>query len=788
MSTSGVPTVSVVIATYNFAHFLPQAIDSVLAQDYPADAIEIVVVDDGSTDSTPRVMRAYEDRVRYIRKRNEGHLATFSRGIGEATGDYIALLDGDDMWRPHKLRTQVGMLEADPGLGLVHGDMRIVDEHGKVLGDSFFAASNLRAVEGDLLAQLMRFNTITTSAILVRASLKEHFHPIPDWARVQDWWISLRVAEVARIGCVRDPVTDYRRHSTNLNHGRNHGRRHAKLLRAELPLRRRMMSSDTTLARLTGAEALAAFATFEKSVEGAAAGLEVPKKKLLAVERADKADAAIRLAAARAELAAGDADAAAREYVAALAHNPRCADAREELLGLAARAGWLGGALAPAPPVEPRPPAGVEGARSFTTLADGAELVARPELLRSYGETFGATDDATLVIRVDPERELEALAHAVAAVGMEGDDSADLMVVPRTQPAADLAGRVDAVLGGTLPEGPLAALPAIDADGVGALRRLSRSAAGTPVDGPSFAINICAPHWGVARSWGDLHFARAIQQELHRRGAPAAIHVINEWNRSQLDRYDVVLHLKGLTPYTPAPGQLNLLWNISHPEKLSLAECAHYDMVLIASETFAARLAERCPVPVAVLEQATDPAVFYPDPDPALAHELLFVGNSRRVMRPIVRDLLPTERDLAIWGGDWESLIGTEHLAGAYLPNDRVRGAYSAAGIVLNDHWADMREHGFISNRLYDAAACGALVISDRMPGLEERFGGAVVTYEGRDELHALVERFLADPAERARRGAAGRAAVLAQHTFAHRVDALLAHVEALTGARALAA
>jgi hypothetical protein len=437
--------------------------------------------------------------------------------------------------------------------------------------------------------------------------------------------------------------------------------------------------------------------------------------------------------------------------------------------------------------------AGIDGARAFTTLADAAELIDRPELLGAYGAAFDDGDDATLVIRLgsDPAQ-LEALAHAVAGAGLEVNDAADLMAVPSegigALPPAVLAVRADAVLSSALPDGPLAALPCADATGVGALKRLARRAAGASSDGPTFAINICAPNWSGACSWGDLHFARAVQQELQRRGAPCAIHVIDEWHRSQRERYDVVLHLKGLTEYSPVSGRLNVLWSISHPELLRVEECARYDLVLVASETFAARLAASCPVPVAVLEQATDPAVFFPEPDAALAHELVFVGNSRGVMRQVVADLLPTERDFAIWGARWEPLIGSQHVVGAYLPNDRVRGAYSSAGIVLNDHWDDMREHGYASNRLYDAVACGALVISDRMAGLEERFGGAVVTYEGRDELRDLVERFLADPAERAARGAAGRTAVLANHTFAHRVDALLEHVAVLRNAPALAA
>ena len=85
-----------------------------------------------------------------------------------------------------------------------------------------------------------------------------------------------------------------------------------------------------------------------------------------------------------------------------------------------------------------------------------------------------------------------------------------------------------------------------------------------------------------------------------------------------------------------------------------------------------------------------------------------------------------------------------------------------------------MREHGYISNRVYDALACGTPVLSDDVPGLAERFGEAVAVYRSPEELHALIERLLDDPAELRRRGELGRAAVLAEHTFAHRVDKLL--------------
>ena len=754
------PAVSVVIATYDFERYLARAIDSVLAQDYPAEAIEIIVVDDGSTDGTPELMRAYEAppaRVRYIRKPNGGHLSAFDRGIGEATGDYIALLDGDDEWLPHKLREQVALLEARPDLGLVHGDMRVVDDEGRVLAESFFAESGIRNVEGDLLWSLVRGNTITTSALLVRASLRERFHPIPAWARVQDWWISLCVAEVAGIGCIHEPVVDYRRHGSNLNNGRQ-GRRRFELLRAELPLRRHLLTGPA-IERLSGPDAFAALIAFDNASEASARGLGIDRADVVESDRAASVQRLVE------GLEAADPHLAARQLVAAIAHDPTNVDARRRLLDTARSAGWI------ATPAPPRP-ARVDGARGFATLADGAELAERPELLAAYASAFSAADDATLVIRLGPEPDaLDRLQAAVVAAGLDGDDAADLLAVPADGELA--AASVDAVLSSRLPEGPFAALPCAGADGVAALASLAHRA------GPAWCINICAPNWAVARSWGDLHFARALQQELHRHGRPCAIHVIEQWPQSRSERFDVVLHLKGLSTYEPNPAQLNLLWSISHPEKLTVAECDRSDLVLVASETFAASLRERVSVPVEVLDQATDPAVFFPEADAAHERELVFVGNSRKVMRRILADLLPTDRDIAVWGGDWDGLIDARHVAGTYLPNDEVRRAYSSAAIVLNDHWDDMREHGFASNRLYDAVACGALVLSDRLSGLEERFGGAVVTYGGADELAALVEHFLAHPEERAARGAAGRELVLARHTFARRVDALLAHADA---------
>jgi GT2 family glycosyltransferase/spore maturation protein CgeB len=294
----------------------------------------------------------------------------------------------------------------------------------------------------------------------------------------------------------------------------------------------------------------------------------------------------------------------------------------------------------------------------------------------------------------------------------------------------------------------------------------------------TFCLKIGAPDRQAARRWGDLYFAESLAAELRRRGHRSTIQTLDEWELEEGLVHDVVVHLKGLSYYYPKSGQFNVLWSISHPAGLTGEECDGYDLVCVASPLFAETLRTRTHTPVAVLEQAADPWTMYQDRRQERAHDMVYVANSRNVLRPIARGLLPTDRDLAIWGAGWDGLIDTARIRGEHVPNDELRHVYSSAGIVLNDHWDDMREHGYISNRVYDALACGTLVLSDAVPGLTERFGDAVACFDSPDDLHELIDRLLADPHELRRRGELGRELVLERHTFAHRVDELLALLE----------
>jgi glycosyltransferase involved in cell wall biosynthesis len=130
------PRVSVIVPAYNAAVYLPYAIESVIAQTY--SNWEIVIVNDGSTDDTCAVVESYRhrlgDKLHYIHQPNRGLPAARNAAIKAARGAFIALLDADDVWLPHRLERAVPVLEADPGAGLVHARVMRIDARGSITG------------------------------------------------------------------------------------------------------------------------------------------------------------------------------------------------------------------------------------------------------------------------------------------------------------------------------------------------------------------------------------------------------------------------------------------------------------------------------------------------------------------------------------------------------------------------------------------------------------------------------------------------------------------------------
>jgi O-antigen biosynthesis protein len=298
-----------------------------------------------------------------------------------------------------------------------------------------------------------------------------------------------------------------------------------------------------------------------------------------------------------------------------------------------------------------------------------------------------------------------------------------------------------------------------------------------PANGlPAFrwAIKIAAPAGDAGLAWGDRHFALALAAALRRLGQDAVVDFRGAHDRDTAYLDDVVLVLRGLSRVEPQPGRVNLLWVISHPDRVDVAEMQLFDGVFSAGVPWAERMSEQMDQPVQTLLQCTDPERFRPDcAVPDTGDPVLFVGNSRNIFRPVVRDAIAAGADVAIYGTLWNQFVDGRHIRGPYLSNEQLAVAYRSAGVVLNDHWDDMRREGFLSNRVFDATAAGARLISDDVPGVEELFGGLVQTYRTVDDLRELL-RHPAEvfPAEKERSRLAE--VVRREHSFDARARVLL--------------
>jgi glycosyltransferase involved in cell wall biosynthesis len=137
------PLVSAAIITHNRAQYLEDAITSVLDQSFRD--IELIVVDDGSTDETPAVVAPYLDRIRYVRLEHRGKAPARNTAVQLARGEFLAFCDSDDAWYPDRIERQLAAFREHPDVGMVHGHVTVIDEHGEVLPDR---TDDIRSVFG----------------------------------------------------------------------------------------------------------------------------------------------------------------------------------------------------------------------------------------------------------------------------------------------------------------------------------------------------------------------------------------------------------------------------------------------------------------------------------------------------------------------------------------------------------------------------------------------------------------------------------------------------------------
>ena len=461
---SRLPTVTAMMVVYNCPVFIGRAIESALNQEYPAELLDLVIVDDGCTDSTPDVIEAYRsrhpDRITVVHQENAGLVGATNTAVAHARGEFLAMIDADDLWPADKTRRQVTRLLADPSLGLVYCDTEVIDPYDEIRRPSYWEWLQIKPQRGPTaFAEIMglRGNIALATTIMFRAELAERIFPIPLRVPFQDWWITAHAAALSAIDCVEGLRTGYRQHGGNATLGAT-GLWEVRETCKTAEMRRQMLihgGGD----HLSDRELFTAWQAWENSGRVAvsqAHSAYVPLTTSTDEERRDG-----RRYAAQAEEAtlAGDVSRALRLRVRALACDPLDTTSRQWAHDLS----WL---AKPAPgeadglddgvaftdprdtPLEGDP---LAGSRGFITLAYLDEVVSEPQLLGAYASVVTAAADATLVVSaigLGDTRAVDAIAAAAARVGLDLGQLPDVLLVTKGGPAArvELERRADAVL------------------------------------------------------------------------------------------------------------------------------------------------------------------------------------------------------------------------------------------------------------------------------------------------------------------------------------------------------
>src|SRR5829696_2546414 len=212
------PKVTVITPVYNGELYIQEAVDGLLAQSL--QDWELVVVDDGSSDSTPQILANFTDqRIRIIRQQNAGEACARNVGLDHATGEYVAFLDADDFYFPNALEDLASFLDTNPQYDVVFSDGQICDEHDHPL----MTLSEVRPgiYTGKILDKVVISSSVVTVPVCTmtrRSKIKEHsvrFDPNlvigPDW----DFWIQLAVH--VNFGYLDKSTCKYRIHTNNIS-------------------------------------------------------------------------------------------------------------------------------------------------------------------------------------------------------------------------------------------------------------------------------------------------------------------------------------------------------------------------------------------------------------------------------------------------------------------------------------------------------------------------------------------------------------------------------------------
>jgi glycosyltransferase involved in cell wall biosynthesis len=211
------PRVSILLTCYNHLPYMQAALDGIRSQTFTD--YEVIALDDGSTDGTREFLTAQTGLRVVFNEKNLGTYGTLNKGIELAQGEFIAVLNDDDVWQPTKLAKQLELLDKHPDIGLVHTEGEFINGRGEVFEGKPLGFAFPRFESGDILLDLVYENKIIASAAVFRRSAVEEVGWYNDlYFGSGDWELWFRIAERYRVGCVNENLTQYRVHGANASH------------------------------------------------------------------------------------------------------------------------------------------------------------------------------------------------------------------------------------------------------------------------------------------------------------------------------------------------------------------------------------------------------------------------------------------------------------------------------------------------------------------------------------------------------------------------------------------
>ena len=204
--TNKTPLISVIIPTYNAARYLPDAIESILAQNYPN--LEIIIVDDGSTDNTTEILRNYDQKIIYYYQKNRGPASARNQGLQLSNGEFIAFLDADDLWPKDKIKHQLLHFLKSPDTDIVVGRQRV-----EYLPDAKELLYDDTLISETQVCQSLPIALIRKTVFDIIGNFDEELIYFEDW----DWHLRARESNLTIL--VYNEVTNiHRRHANNMTH------------------------------------------------------------------------------------------------------------------------------------------------------------------------------------------------------------------------------------------------------------------------------------------------------------------------------------------------------------------------------------------------------------------------------------------------------------------------------------------------------------------------------------------------------------------------------------------